>query len=86
MGFDPERHAANVARVSEEIKATRVKKAYLSLFPRVRDAGLNATLPPGNYQWGEDAMESFNFGKRMATIAILQALGFSKVEEGLDVE
>lgn len=34
---------------------------------------LNAQLP-ANYQWGEDAMEAFNFGKTCAANAIEAAL------------
>lgn len=36
-----------------------------SLKGRIKDAVLNAGLPEG-FHWGEDAMESFDFGKRRA--------------------
>lgn len=39
----------------------------------VRTAGLGAALPEG-FQWGDDAMESFEFGKQRAVEAILAAL------------
>lgn len=36
-------------------------------------AAMSAQLPP-NYQWGEDAMEAFNFGKACAANAVEAAL------------
>lgn len=36
----------------------------------VVQAGLGARLP-GGYQWGQDAMEQFEFGKKRATESIL---------------
>lgn len=39
----------------------------------VKEAALNASLPPG-YQYGPDALEQVDLGKRIATVAILAAL------------
>jgi hypothetical protein len=39
----------------------------------IEAAGLSAALPDF-YQWGDDAMSAFEFGKQRATEAILAAL------------
>lgn len=45
------------------------KPAGLVKVEDAAEAALNAQLPNG-YQWGEDAMEQFNFGKQRAADAI----------------
>ena len=42
---------------------------------RAAKAAREAQLPAG-YQWGEDAMESFNFGKERAALAVEALLPF----------
>ena len=47
----------------------------------IREVGYNAPLPE-HYQWGEDAMESYDFGRKRATDAILSALHPVEAAEG----
>jgi hypothetical protein len=55
----------NLAQFYAEARAEGMREAI--------DAAQTAQLPAG-YQWGRDAMESFNFGKERAATAIFTAI------------
>lgn len=64
----------------EDSKRLKLAKALLSsskaegeMREKAVAAAMNAPLPD-NYQWGEDAMEAFNFGKTCAANAVDAAL------------
>lgn len=71
-GIIVKRIAALLLRV-EESERDRLRE----VLAKAADAAESATLPDG-YQWGDDAMESFNFGKERAAEAVRALAGEGK--------
>jgi hypothetical protein len=56
--------------------STSLQEAQDRAFEKAATAAEAATLPDG-FQWGREAMESFNFGKKRASLAIRNLKGKS---------